>query len=54
MGLFSGSTTTKSNESFDTGPSSFQRPYLDTGFKAAQDIYSSQKDSVATGMKAGK
>lgn len=45
MGLFSGSTTTKSNESFDTGPSSFQRPYLNTGFKAAQDIYSSQKDT---------
>lgn len=45
MGLFGGSTTTTSNEKFDTGPSSFQRPYLDQTFGAAQGIYNNTKDS---------
>lgn len=43
MGLFSGSTTTKTNEKFDTGPSSFQAPYLNDAFGAAKDIYASSK-----------
>lgn len=46
MGLFSGSTTTTTNEKFDTGPSSFQRPYLDQSFNAAQDTYNKQKGSA--------
>ncbi len=45
MGLFSGSTTTKTNEKFDTGPSSFQAPYLTDAFGAARDIYASSKAS---------
>jgi len=45
MGLFSGSTTTKTNEKFDTGPSSFQKPYLDQTFNAAQSIYANAKDT---------
>lgn len=45
MGLFSGSTTNTTNEKFDTGPSSFQRPYLDQSFNAAQDTFNRQKGS---------
>lgn len=45
MGLFTGSSTTKTNEKFDTGPSSFQAPYLTDAFNSAKDIYSSAKDS---------
>ncbi|OWK31785.1 hypothetical protein [Sphingomonas mucosissima] len=45
MGLFSGSTTTKTNEKFDTGPSSFQAPYLSEAFTSAKDIYNSSKSS---------
>jgi hypothetical protein len=45
MGLFSGSSTTKSNETFDTGPSSFQKPYLTDAFSSAQGIYNASKDS---------
>lgn len=45
MGLFSGSTTTKTNEKFDTGPSSFQAPYLTDAFSAAKGIYAGSKDS---------
>ncbi len=45
MGLFSGSTTTKTNEKFDTGPSSFQAPYLTDAFNSAQSIYNSSKSS---------
>lgn len=43
MGLFSTKTTTKTNEKFDTGPSSWQKPYLDSAFGAAQDMWSSSK-----------
>lgn len=43
MGLFSGSSTTKTNEKFDTGPSSFQAPYLNDAFGSAKDIYGSSK-----------
>ncbi|MBB3692449.1 hypothetical protein [Sphingomonas sp. BK580] len=43
MGLFSGSSTTKTNEKFDTGPSSFQAPYLNNAFGSAKDIYGSSK-----------
>lgn len=43
MGLLSGPTTkTTSSEKFDTGPSAFQKPYLDSAFGAAQDIYNSK------------
>jgi hypothetical protein len=45
MGLFSGSSTTKTNEKFDTGPSSFQAPYLTEAFNSAKGIYNSSKDS---------
>lgn len=45
MGLFGGSQTTTTNEKFDTGPSSFQRPYLDQSFGAAQDAFNRQKGS---------
>lgn len=40
MGLFGGSTKTTTNETFDTGPSSFQKPYLDQLFSGAQAAYS--------------
>lgn len=43
MGLFGGSNTTTTNEKFDSGPSSFQRPYLDQTFSGAQGAYNSQK-----------
>lgn len=43
MGLFSGSTKTTSNESFDSGPSSWQKPYLDQSFGGAQDAYNASK-----------
>lgn len=39
MGLFGGSTRTSTTEQFDTGPSGFQRPYLDQAFQGAQDAY---------------
>lgn len=42
MGLFSGSSTTKKTETFDTGPSSFQSPYLKQAFDSAQNIYNKQ------------
>ncbi len=42
MGLFSGSSTTKKTETFDTGPSSFQSPYLKQAFDSAQGIYNKQ------------
>lgn len=42
MGLFSGSSTTKSTTTSDTGPSSFQAPYLTDVFNNAQSIYNSQ------------
>nr|WP_087573330.1 hypothetical protein [Sphingomonas sp. CDS-1] len=45
MGLFSGSSTTKTSEQFDTGPSSFQKPYLDSAFTSAQGIYQNSKDN---------
>jgi hypothetical protein len=45
MGLFSGSTTTKINEKFDTGPSSFQTGYLKNVFDSATDIYNSSKST---------
>lgn len=43
MGLFSGSSETKTNEKFDTGPSSFQKPYLTDAFGSAQDLYKSKQ-----------
>lgn len=43
MGLFSGSKTTTTNESFDSGPSSYQKPYLDTAFQGATDAYNASK-----------
>jgi hypothetical protein len=39
MGLFGGSTTTKTTENFDSGPSSWQKGYLDTLFSGAQSAY---------------
>lgn len=45
MGLFGGSQTTTTNEKFDTGPSSFQRPYLDQSFNAAQEAFNRQRGS---------
>ena len=45
MGLFSGSTKTKTTETSNTGPSEFQRPYLDQTFGAAKDIYNGAKDT---------
>jgi hypothetical protein len=47
MGKFFGgpSTTTKTSEKTDMGPSSFQRPYLDQTFGAASSIYNAAKDT---------
>ena len=45
MGLFSGSSTTKTSEQFDSGPSGWQKPYLDSAFTSAQGIYQNAKDS---------
>lgn len=45
MGLFGGSSTTTSNESFDSGPSKFQLPYLKQSFDSAQGIYNASKDT---------
>ncbi|QZP08170.1 hypothetical protein [Caenibius sp. WL] len=39
MGLFGGSTKTTTKESFDTGPSSWQKGYLDPLFQGAKDAY---------------
>lgn len=46
MGLFGGSTTTTTNESFNSGPSKWQEGYLNTAFNGAEDIYNSQKGSA--------
>lgn len=45
MSLFGGSTTTTTNEKADTGPSAFQRPYLDTAFGGASSLYQTQQNS---------
>jgi hypothetical protein len=45
MGIFGGSTKTTSNETFDSGPSSFQRPYLDQSFQGAQSAYDASKST---------
>lgn len=45
MGLFTGSSTTKTNEKTDTGPSAFQSPYLTDAFNSAKDIYAGSKSS---------
>lgn len=42
MGLFGGSTKTTTNEKFDSGPSSWQKPYLDSAFSQAQTAYNTQ------------
>lgn len=42
MGLFGGSTTTTTNEKFDTGPSGFQKPFLNDAFSGAQQAFNSQ------------
>jgi hypothetical protein len=39
--LFGGSTTTKSSETTETGPSKFQLPYLQGAFNAAQGAFNS-------------
>ena len=41
--LFGGGTKTKTNEQFDTGPSKFQQPYLDSAFSAAQSDFNVSK-----------
>ena len=45
MGLFSGSSTTKTTEKTDTGPSAFQSPYLTDAFNAAQSNYNASKSN---------
>ncbi|API58521.1 hypothetical protein BSL82_03700 [Tardibacter chloracetimidivorans] len=44
-GLFGGSQKTTTNEKFDTGPSSWQKPWLDQTFGEAQRIYGSSAGS---------
>ncbi len=41
-GLFGGSTKTTTNNKIDTGPSQFQKPFLDTAFNAAQSEFNSK------------
>lgn len=43
MGLFGGSSTTTTNESFDTGPSSFQQPYLTNAFNSANNAFNNSQ-----------
>src|SRR3546814_16131484 len=38
-GLFGGTQKTTTNEKFDTGPSSWQKGYLDQAFGEAKNIY---------------
>lgn len=45
MGLFGGSTKTTTNETFDSGPSSWQKGYLDTAFQGASNNYAGQVNS---------
>ena len=42
-GLFGGSSSTKTNNTVDTGPSKFQQPYLTNAFNSAQSNYDSAK-----------
>src|SRR3546814_15362909 len=39
VGLFGGTQKTTTNEKFDTGPSSWQKGYLDQAFGEAKNIY---------------
>lgn len=41
--LFSGKKTTKTDEQFDSGPSKFQQPFLQTAFDGAQQTFKSQQ-----------
>jgi hypothetical protein len=43
MGLFGGTSTSTSNTTSDSGPSSWQKPYLDTSFNAATAAFNTQK-----------
>lgn len=41
--LFSGKSTTKGTETANSGPSTYQKPYLDTAFNGAQAAYDAAK-----------
>lgn len=43
MGLFSTTTTSKTKEKVDMGPSTWQKPYLDGAFSGAQSAYDAAK-----------
>lgn len=45
MGLFSTKTTQKSHETVNMGPSDWQKPFLDSAFSSAQNIYNQSKDT---------